>query len=314
MTRYAGWWEVPEHLMSAAVLADLEFPRTPPAKPAAWVETRDWRGKKTTVALYDARTAPASKATAARLESAAGRATRTRTCAECGANCQRKLPTDVQDRPLCPACRSVALLREAQARAAADRAEAAATAAKWLSRPGLAVVQVDLTVPPPAPSGRARPATAARVRAVNATGAQLVDATIRLVGPRAQHVPAEAVDRAEAAPRVHDALIGRPLLSWDEDDLQQLRTAAPHQDWPSQYQPDRYTAVRHLSARWRGQLDPRTRNLLAALPPGTPDRLALHLRRIAATLHRNSAASSGGTVAITAALSAPRDQPEGSAL
>jgi len=115
-------------------------------------------------------------------------------------------------------------------------------------------------------------------------GARLLDVTVRLVGPRAQHVPAEAIARTEAAPRVHRALLGRPLLLWDGQELTELRTAVPHSDWPSwDDRPARYATVRELSARWRGQLDPRTRQILPSLPPGTPDRLLVHLRRAAAS-------------------------------
>jgi hypothetical protein len=38
-----------------------------------------------------------------------------------------------------------------------------------------------------------------------------------------------------------------------------------------------------MATRWRGQVDPHTRTLVECLPPGTPDRLLLMLRRIAAT-------------------------------
>ena len=88
-TTYPGWWAVPEHLMSAGSLAELEFPRMAPDRPAGRVETRDWRDRRTTVALYDARSAPVSRASGAQLEAAAARATRSRRCADCGANCQR---------------------------------------------------------------------------------------------------------------------------------------------------------------------------------------------------------------------------------
>jgi hypothetical protein len=36
-----------------------------------------------------------------------------------------------------------------------------------------------------------------------------------------------------------------------------------------------------LAAHWRGQLDPRTRQLVPCLAPGSPDRTALLVRRMA---------------------------------
>jgi hypothetical protein len=38
-----------------------------------------------------------------------------------------------------------------------------------------------------------------------------------------------------------------------------------------------------LAEQWRCEIDPQTRYLVPCRPPGTPDRLALLLRRIAAT-------------------------------
>lgn len=277
--RYAGWWEVPEHLVTATTLGQLEFPRTAPDQPTAWVETRDWRDKKDTVALYDARKAVPTKATAAQLEAAAARSTNPRTCPDCGAHTQRPL-VDVK---LCPACARIGRLRAAQQRAAVDRAAAATTVAQLLARPDLAVVQVDLTVPPPTPSGRARPATAAHVRAVDDSGKKLLDVLVRLVGPRAQHVPAGAVPLADAVPTIHAALIGRALVAWNEQELYTLRQHAPHPTWSAWRYGDRPTGVATLSARWHGLINPDTRNLISPIPPGTPDRLLLHLRRIAAT-------------------------------
>jgi hypothetical protein len=272
--------------MTATQLGELEFPRTAPRllDAAATVETYDYRDRKTTVALYDARTAAPTSASAAVLAAAAARATRTRICADCGARCQRPLPTGGQDRPLCPACRQVARLREAQQDAAKGRAAAAVTAAGWLADwPDLAVVQVDLTVPPPTPSGRARPAAAARIWAVDARGSRLVDVTIRLRRSRSPVVPAAALDPGGAAPQVHGALLGRPLLMWSGDELGQLRTAVPHERWPGGRDvSDRHATMREVSARWRGELDWRTRGLLVPIAPGTPDRLMLHVLRVAA--------------------------------
>jgi hypothetical protein len=307
MTTYAGWWEVPPHLMPATALAELEYPRTADGQqPVGWVETRDWRDKKTTVALYDARTCPPTKATARQLAAASGSSTRRRrrACADCGARCQRPLPPLHEapgSGPLCPACRHIALLRCAQADAAKARRRSAERAAELLGWTDAAVVQVDLAVPPPMPSGRARPPTAARIRAVDLQGERLVDVLVRLVGPRAHHVPAGAVPPKDAAPAV-GRLQGRRLIVWHEPDLEHLRRVAPdlnradeHAGWNRAYGfPREQVAVLWwLVTQWRGQLDPHTRTLIACLPPGTPDRLLLLLQRIAATLPAPAGGSGG---------------------
>ncbi len=308
MKTYTGWWQVPAHLLSATALGELEYPRAPVGTPAAWVEVREnWQGKQDAIALYDARVCPPTKATAAQLVAAAHRSGRTRICADCHAHCQRPLPPlDADDpRPLCPACRHVALLRRRQAQLANARLGCAQRARELLGWPDAAIVQVDLTVPPPTPAGRKRPPTAARVRAVDLDGARLVDVLIRLVGPRAHHVPAGAVAPQDAIPAIHRAVLGRRLILWSVTDLQRLHLAAPHQRLPGPLdisevsQPHLPTpehmqavAVEHLATRWRGQLDPHTRTLIECLPPGTPDRLLLMLRRMATS--GPAAAGDGG--------------------
>jgi hypothetical protein len=275
MTTYQGWWQVPPHLLPATALGELEYPRAPAGDPVAWVEVREnWAGKNDEIALYDARACPPTTATARQLVAAAYRSARQRqrTCADCHARCQRPLPPlDEHDpRPLCPACRHVALLRRRQAELATSRQACAERARELLASPHTAVLQVDLTVPPPTPAGRTRPPTAAHVRAVDPDGTRLVDLVVRLVGPRAHHIPDGAVAAEDAAPAVHGALLGRRLLMWSDHDLAGLRMAARHKDLPgvvgmawawagcSLKEPTRARAValQHLAAQWRGQLGP----------------------------------------------------------
>jgi hypothetical protein len=303
MTTYAGWWQVPDHLLSATALAELEYPRTSDGQtPVALVDMRDWSDRETSIPLYDARACPPTKATAGQLEAAAARSSRQRRCADCDARCQRPLPPlDADDpRPLCPACRHFALLRRRQAELGADRLVYAQRAGELLAWTSAAVVQVDLTIPPPTPAGRRRPPTAARVRAVDLDGGRLVDLLVRLVGPRAQRVPDGAVAPEAAAPTIHQALVGRRLLLWSHQDLTNLHAAAPHAAlpgvgdlaWSSTHHGNgelhhpvgaRAAAVQYLATPWRGQLHPHTRTLVECLPPGTPDRQLLMLRRIATT-------------------------------
>jgi hypothetical protein len=79
------------------------------------------------------------------------------------ARCQRpRRPLDQHDpRPLCPACRHVAPLRHRQAELATCRQACAQRARELLASSDMAVLQVDLTVPPPTPAGCKRPPTAA---------------------------------------------------------------------------------------------------------------------------------------------------------
>jgi hypothetical protein len=301
-TTYQGWWAVPDHLLPVTALGELEYPRTADGQPvAAWVDTRDWSDRETSIPLYDVRACPPTKATARQLDAAAARSGRQRRCADCGACCQRPLPSlDADDpRPLCPACRHLALLRRRQAELAADRLVCTQRARELLAWTGAAVIQVDLTIPPPTPAGRRRPPTAARVRAVDLDGTRLVDVPVRLVGRRARHVPDGAVAPQEVAPAIDQALGGRRLPMWNADEATHLRLAARHQDLPGPIevawslggvragpQPPiqaRAAAIRHLATQWRGQLHPHTRTLVECLPPGTPDRLLLMLRRIATT-------------------------------
>jgi hypothetical protein len=284
-TVYEGWRQVPDGLMTATQLGELEYPRLPLGRPTAWVTTYDWRDKKTEVALYDARQCPPTKSSAKALTAAAARSTRGRVCADCGARCERPIPADVGDRPLCPVCRLVVQLRVAQQGIAAGRATLVAQAQEWLARPDVAIVQVDLVNPGPTPGGSARRDTAIRVAAVDVDGRRMVDALVSLVGPKARIVEPDAIPTADGAAIVHGALIGRPLIAWEGGELLALVRSLPHADWPERrwgsWDEDRIAAVQPVSTRWRGQLDER-RNLVPSLPPGTPDRVLLHLQRIAA--------------------------------
>ncbi|MDI6101881.1 hypothetical protein QLQ12_25000 [Actinoplanes sp. NEAU-A12] len=283
---YQGWWEVPAGMLTATALRDLEFPRHPTDRPHAWVKGENWRGKKDTFALYRAEDCPPTAASAAHLDAAAARSGRPRSCADCPAICQRSLPADVGGRPLCPACRNVVLLRQAQEKARQAQAAAAAEVAEVLAWPGAVVVQVDQSVPPPTPAGTRRKPIAARIRACDvATGTRLTDVLVSLAGTRSRLRDPAARESDDVAPVVHGALLGRPLLCWSGSDTAALRAAVPHPDWPTA---GRYGShprawlAESTSRWWRAQLDDR-RQYVPSLPPGTPARLLLHLRRIAAT-------------------------------
>ncbi|WP_143028101.1 hypothetical protein [Lentzea albidocapillata] len=294
--------------MSRTQLADLDLPRDPSGQAVvAEVEVYNWRDKKDIVDLFDARSCPPTKATGKQLESAAARGKDKRTCQRCGARCQRSLsagpetvsstPEKVESRLLCPTCRFVLKLLGKQEELAAARSEHAVWAIEVLARERLAVLWVDDVVPEPTPSGKARPMTATRLRACDGDGKQILDVLVRLVKPRAKFVPEGAVAVEDAVPLVHTALLGRPLLVWNEEAFARLRQVAPHEMLPfpanrysmSYAEQERRQALGHAVAggrvrQWRGQLDPKTLELVPCVPAGTPDRLLYLLRRMAASI------------------------------
>lgn len=278
VTHYERWSDVPRHLMTATGLASLDYPRTP-IEVVATVDGYDHRSKPQVYDLYDAAQSPPNRTTVGRLTPQRWQG---RVCTDCGAAAQRPL-VDAEPRR-CPACAHIAAIRKRQALFADNRRHAIARAREILGWDRMTVVQVDVTTPPRTPSGRIRPSTAIRVQAVDAAGAQLADLTVRLVSPRAQWVPAAAVDPDVARPRLTEALSGRPLVCWSVSELYALRTHLPGVEGPRRQS----AYVSGDSAAWRGMVDHRTLELIPELHPGTPDRLLLHLRRMADTPGRPS--------------------------
>jgi len=282
---YDGWWQVPDYMLSATQLGELEFPRVPTESPSAWVNSRDWAGRKVEFPLYNSRLCPPTKATAGMIAATAARSHSVRVCTDCGARCQRILSGKVGGRPLCPACQSVVRLRQEQTKASADRAEAIIKCREMLARPGTAVVQVQTINPGLTRAGTARPNTAVQVSAVDTTGKPLLGVLVSLVGPRARIREPEAIAREEGVPMVHSVLLDRPMVAWDLGEVRTLVEEFSHPSWPRHswgiWDFERATQVKGFSTAWRGQVDT-NRRLIDSLPPGTPDRLLLHLQRIAA--------------------------------
>ncbi len=313
MTRYEWWGAVPDHLVTKTTLAALDMPRCADGVPvAAHVTDRSMRGNPT-FALFDMTQCPPTSATGRQL--AAARATSDRTryrCADCGAHTERPVPGVGIGAGLCPACRHITRLRAEEARLAAELELIAADVAAVLDGPDAVVVQVDQHVPPPADSGRARPATAVRVRVAGLDGRRLADVTVRLVGPRARWVPEHAVDPAAGWAKLGKVLDGKRLVAWSALELDQLHDVAPaypsayaaiawaapyrsqdedddpertarQQEWltDERRDPARPVLLAPAVARWRGVLDPATGKLVDPLPPGTPDRTALLMATMA---------------------------------
>lgn len=281
MTTYSSWGEVPAYLMTKTQLAELEFPRRVAHQAQAWVECADWRGKPDTVALYDVRQAPPSRASAAQLEAA--QRSSVRVCADCGARPDGALWALEEGMRVCRSCLVVARLRREQRKMASlGRVYAREVADLLAADPGPAVVYVRRIRPPRAEGATRTPPVCALDLDLFADGrrSQMV---LRLGGARNPHVPEGAVPVAQAGPRVAALVEGRRLVVWDDqavDDVQflgeRLRKAGVdvpgwHQVWQAQ-----------LPAMvWRGEVDVTSRGLRGAVDPGTSDRLALLMRRMA---------------------------------
>ncbi|WP_069874448.1 hypothetical protein [Streptomyces malaysiensis] len=298
---YRWWGEVPWALVSKSQLGRADLPREPGGPVRGWVTGRDFRGREMDIELYAVAESVPTKASGGQLAAADRRRTTTvRVCSDCGANCQQPL-AERRGRYLCAMCAKLARIVDFQIELRERRAELAAWAQEVLADPALAVVWVEVMEAEPTPSGRRRPPLAARVQAVDGHGRLLVDALVRLAGPRTKGAPAEAVPPEEGAEALQGALEGRRRITWTADALKavtdrltalghpvRLGPAGPHgpvetgvwsphrRAWPGQ--------VCDRLAQWRGELDPATGELRAPWLPGTADRLLLCLQRIASTV------------------------------
>ena len=273
--------EVPAYLMTKTQLGELEFPRVAQDQAQAWMECTDWRGRPDTVALYDVRQAPPSRASAAQLEAA--QRSSVRVCGDCGARPDGALWTLEEGVRVCRSCLVVARLRrEQQKMASLGRFYARQVADLLAADPGPAVVYVRRIRPPRAEGATRTPPVCALDLDLFADGRR-TRMVLRLGGARNPHVPETAVPVAQAAPRVAALVEGRRLVAWDDqavDNVQflgeRLRKAGVdvpgwHEVWQAR-----------LPARvWRGEVDVMSRGLRGAVDPGTSDRLALLLRRMA---------------------------------
>ncbi|WP_030488179.1 hypothetical protein [Micromonospora chokoriensis] len=287
---YEGWRQVPPGLFSKTQLADLDFPRVVGGPVRAYVHTRDWNDRKTSVKLYRLSESVPSPASAAQLEAARNRsAPGARECQACGA---------YPDRPpasagLCVACAQITRLQKAVALARRSRAEVgewARTILDPLFEPAV-VLRIEQVLRPPALSGRQNlTPVALRVDAVDATGRRLLDATIRLAGARVKAVPADALAPDDVAEQVR-AVLGWPVLvTWHERGVFLLRDVYGIKA-PGGWYGGNPNALAVRAAHWRGDLDPDTLHPRAAIDPGTADRMLLLLRRMAATEPPDSSAA-----------------------
>ncbi|MEV5989203.1 hypothetical protein AB0L85_30145 [Streptomyces sp. NPDC052051] len=155
----------------------------------------------------------------------------------------------------------------------------------------LAVVWVEMLEGGRTASGRARPAAAAHVTAVDGQGVELVDIVARLAGVRSQEVPEGACPPGAGAKVLQGVLGGRRVLVWTQAQVSALTrrlealgcplrlsvvSSLPGADWDGWQ-----SSVQDRVAQWRGQLDPASGILLPAWEPGRADRLRLLLARMA---------------------------------
>ncbi|SBT64247.1 hypothetical protein GA0070622_1217 [Micromonospora sediminicola] len=288
---YERWRDVPTGFYTKTQLADLDLPRQAGGPVAAYVATRDWRDRKTTVPLYAWGESVPSPASLAQLEAARRRGGAGRVCDGCGARPDRPAIAGDGGRHWCPACARIQRLRAAVAAAAAGRIDAVLWAAGLIAAdaPPAVVVRAWEITRPPSPAGRRNPRPiAVRVDAVDTTGVRLVDATLRLAGPRVRAVPENAVDPATLAEPMRRLLTAPVIVTWSGGEVDQLRwlyDIERPKDWPPAYIGGNPNALWRRATCWRGEVDPDDPRLelRGALDPGTAERTLLVLRRMAAT-------------------------------
>jgi hypothetical protein len=278
LPEYSGWRSVPAHLVTASRLKALDLPREP-TEPVAIVTASNWRGKQEAFDLYDLTNCPPTAASAKQLETAAGRR-KFASCTDCGARPDTGL-SQVTGR--CETCLHIEQLRKTQREAQRSRDECAAWAAKRIADPKTLVAWIDEHTPPPAPSGRTRNPVAHTLTAVTAQGDPVLRLSYRLtgIGPRVRAVPEGAVARDEAATAL--ATLGeRYFVTWTHSNLWHLVQLATGRGLS--YLGTEGCEMDSRVLWWRGDIDPRhPSHPRAAIAPGNADRLALVLRRMAAS-------------------------------
>lgn len=281
MTTYDGWGQVPGYLMTRTQLGELEFPRTP-GTVAATVKTFDWRGKPDVLDLFDVREAAPSPASAAQLEAA--QRSKVRECGECGARPEGKLWELSTGVRVCRPCLLVARLRRVQRDLAEQRRGHAREVAELLAAEPGPVVVYPRRIRPPRPEGATRTPAVCAVELDTWADGRRARVMLRVGGARNPHVPHDAVPLAEGAPAAAVLLADRTPVVWDEAAADELAAIGEHLGRAGQTAPGRARvwSARWTATVWRGDLDVSTRNLGSVVDPGTPDRLALLLRRIAA--------------------------------
>jgi hypothetical protein len=286
LPHYASWRDVPPGTyLTKTQLGELEFPRTP-GPPAATVDGWNYRDKKATFDLYridESQPTNASAKTLAAARSRSGGQDRY-TCTDCGCHPERPV-TVYQDGPQrCQACAHIRTLRLHQADMARRREHVSWHIRDLLAGP-LAVAHFELAPRGHTPAGTERPPGAVRIHAIDSAGQTLTDTTVRLVGPRSKGVPDHAVDAAQAAIPLREALAERVLAYWPDTGLGSLQRAlhaASFRDViPSGY--GRTLNLREQVLIWRADMNPEDYGWRGPIAPGRADRMLYLLQRMAAS-------------------------------
>lgn len=287
MMTYDGWGRVPTYLYTRTQLTELEFPRVP-GEVAATVKTFDWRGKPDEIDLYNVREAVPSPASAAQLEAA--QRSSVRECGECGARPDGRLWELSGGVRVCRPCLLVARLRKVQRDLAERRRGHAREVAELLAAEPGPVVVYPRRIRPPKPAGATRTPPVCAVELDTWADGRRARMVLRVGGARNPHVPDDAIPLAEGAPAAAALLAGRTPVVWDETAAEELAAIGDYLGRAGQSAPSRGQVwpARWAATIWRGDVDVSTRDLGNVVDPGTPDRLALLLRRIAA--HANEPA------------------------
>ncbi|MEC4015460.1 hypothetical protein [Streptomyces sp. H27-D2] len=281
---FTFWSEVPAGYLTKAQLQDLDLPREPRGPVRATLDGCDGAGRRAARDLYLVSESVPTRSSAAQLAAAAARRTTgARQCEQCGA--RPELPcARVDGWLLCGTCAHIEKLRARQKQAAEQRTHAAELAARLLADERLAVVHVDYTDRGATPAGARRPPSAAHVTALDADGQVLCDISMRLVSPRSQGIPQDAVAPEEAAAHLRRTLARRVMLVWNTDGLVDLSTALRglDLDWPFPSGYGNRHQLFQLALDWRSDLDPASGQPRDLVPPGRADRTLYLLRQIAA--------------------------------
>ena len=294
-TVYEGWWEVPDGLLLASQLAAMDLPRIPGGPVAGIVQAENWHayGRDDNFRLYRLAGSIPSSSSAAQLQAADAKRNKDRVyrCEECGAFSEQALPRypvddqllkDIEPRYLCRCCRHITRLTGYQAHYGRRRADAARWAAT-IAVPGaaLAVAAVEVRPEGTTASGKRHAITGIAVLAFDiADGHKVFDATVLRRPAKAGQKTKGQLDPEPGAAKLRAAIEGRVLIGWRSEDLEPLRAVlAPN---------SRHTVLGEQAQTrvtdWRADIDVRSGRARAATSPGRPDRLALLIRRMAATI------------------------------
>lgn len=185
---------------------------------------------------------------------------------------------------VCRPCLLVARLRKVQRDLADQRRGHAHEVARLLAAEPGPVVVYPRRIRPPRSEGAKRTPPVCAVELDTWANGRRSRMVLRVGGARNPHVPADAIPLAEGALAAAALLADRTPVVWDETAADELAAIGEYLRRAGQSAPSRgqVWSAWWRAKVWRGGVDVSTRELGNVVNPGTPDRLALLLRRIAA--------------------------------